>query len=94
MRTVVARHRVHHAADCVAAIEKCCGTLDHFNSLNGQDVNRFGVIAGFKSETADAVAVLQNKHSVAVKPADYRPRSTRAETSFGYTEFTIKRLTK
>src|SRR5688572_4090381 len=82
MSTVVARHGIHYSADGVAAIKECGWSFNHFDFLNGQHIDRLGMIARLKTQTAYSISVLQHEDPIPVKATDDRPGSAGTETSF------------
>ena len=85
---------IDDAANRVAAIEKRGRTFNDLNSFNSQNINRLGVIARLETKSADAIAVLQHEHTIAIKTSNHRSRGSRSKTAFGDSEFTVKRFTE
>ena len=83
---------VDDAADRVAAVKQRGRTFDDFDPFHCQDIDRLGVIARFETKPANPIAVLQDEHAVAVEASNYRPRSSRSETSLGDSEFAVERF--
>ena len=83
-------NRVDDAADGVAAVEQSCRTFNDFDSFNRQHVDRFRVIAGFKTETADAITILEHEHAIAVETANDGTRGARSETAFSDSELAVE----
>ena len=79
---IVAGDRVDYASDRIASVEQRCGSFDDLNSFDRQDIDRLGMIARLETKSADAIAVLQHEHAIAIKTANHGTRGSRSETSF------------
>ena len=81
---------VHDAADRVAAVKQSRRPFDDLDSFDGQNIDGFGVIARFETESTGAIAVLQDEHAIAIKTANDRPGGAGSEASFRDAEFAVK----
>ena len=52
------------------------------------------MIAGFETEPANAISVLQHEHTVTIENRDNGTRSARSETSFSDAQFAVKCFTE
>ena len=80
-RRNVIRDDVDEAADGVRAVQQRGRTAHHFDALGGGGIHADAMVARLARQIACPLAVLQNLHAIAVKPADDRTRRSGAEAA-------------
>ena len=90
---VICRDAVDHAANSIAAVEKCGRPLNDLHAAKRKHVNWFYFVSRLRSDAAETQTILQHQHSVAIKAANDRASRTGTETTFGNAELAFQGFT-
>ena len=80
---MVGSNRVHHTAERVRPVKKCCRSLDHFQPFETCRVDRFAVVARLAGKGSGSNSILEDQDPVAVEAADDRTAGARPEAPLG-----------
>ncbi|MNP05433.1 hypothetical protein D3C76_973870 [compost metagenome] len=85
---------VDHATDGVAAVEQGGRATDDLDAVDGDRVQRHGVVVGQRRGIQGADAIAQDANAVAVQAADHRAAGPRAEPGRGDTRLFVQGFTE